>query len=92
MGMSKRLDLINNEQEGTSHQAALVIGGISAINTRAGYRTGNIQDTRYKERRNAEIRGRKCPKARLQQRERKAGSKGGDKGQKGRRGAKRQGV
>jgi hypothetical protein len=45
-----------------------------------------------KEGRNAEIRERKCPKARLQQRERKAESEGGDKGQKGRRGAERQGV
>jgi hypothetical protein len=34
MGMIKRLDLINKEQEGTSHQAALVVGGIHIINTR----------------------------------------------------------
>jgi hypothetical protein len=32
--MIKRLDLINKEQEGTSHQAALVVGGIHIINTR----------------------------------------------------------
>jgi hypothetical protein len=29
--MSKRLDLAIQEQEGTSHQAALVVGGINVI-------------------------------------------------------------
>jgi hypothetical protein len=35
--MSKRLDLVIKEQEGTGHQAALVIGGINFINTGTGY-------------------------------------------------------
>jgi hypothetical protein len=35
--MSKRLDLAIKEQEGTSHQATLVIGGINVINTGIGY-------------------------------------------------------
>ena len=35
--MSKRLDLVIEEKEGTSHQAALVIGGIKVINTGIGY-------------------------------------------------------
>jgi hypothetical protein len=36
--MSKRLDLMTIEEKGgTSHQAALVIGGIKAINTGIGY-------------------------------------------------------
>jgi hypothetical protein len=47
---------------------AIVIGGINVINTRIGY-------GQYARRRNAEIRERKCPKAGLQQRERKAESK-----------------
>jgi hypothetical protein len=37
VGMSKGLDLAIKEQEGTSHQAALVIGGIHVINTGIGY-------------------------------------------------------
>jgi hypothetical protein len=35
--MSKILDLVIKEQEGMSHQAALVIGGIHFINTGTGY-------------------------------------------------------
>jgi hypothetical protein len=37
--LSKRLDLAIKEQEGTSHQATLVIGGINVIviNTGMGY-------------------------------------------------------
>jgi hypothetical protein len=36
--MSKRLDLMTTEEKGgTSHQAALVIGGIKVINTGIGY-------------------------------------------------------
>jgi hypothetical protein len=34
VGMSKGLDLHSKEQESTSHQAALVVGGINLINTR----------------------------------------------------------
>jgi hypothetical protein len=37
VGMSKGLDLVIKEQEGTSHQAALVIGGINVINTGIGH-------------------------------------------------------
>jgi hypothetical protein len=37
VGMSKRLDLVIKEQEGTSHQATLVIGGINFVNTGTGY-------------------------------------------------------
>jgi hypothetical protein len=36
VGMSKRLDLIIKDQEGTSHQATHVIGGINVINTGTG--------------------------------------------------------
>jgi hypothetical protein len=35
--MSKRLDLVIKEQEGTSHQATPVIGGIHFINTGTGH-------------------------------------------------------
>ena len=35
--MSKRLDLVIKDQEGTSHQATPVIGGINVINTGIGY-------------------------------------------------------
>ena len=35
--MSKRLDLVIKDQEGTSHQATPVIGGIDVINTGIGY-------------------------------------------------------
>jgi hypothetical protein len=35
--MSKGLDLLIKEQEGTNHQATLVIGGIHFINTGIGY-------------------------------------------------------
>jgi hypothetical protein len=35
--MSKRLHLVIEEKGGTSHQAALVIGGIEVINTGMGY-------------------------------------------------------
>jgi hypothetical protein len=34
--MSKRLDLVIEEKEGTRHQAALVIGGMKVINTGIG--------------------------------------------------------
>jgi hypothetical protein len=37
VGVIKRLDLIIEEKEGTSHQATLVIGGRGAINTGIGY-------------------------------------------------------
>jgi hypothetical protein len=37
VGMSKRLHLVIEEKGGTSHQAALVIGGIEVINTGMGY-------------------------------------------------------
>jgi hypothetical protein len=46
VGMSKRLDLVIKEQEGTSHQATLVIGGITFINT--GTRYGYGQHTHSK--------------------------------------------
>jgi hypothetical protein len=35
--MSKGLDLVIEEKEGTGHQAALVIGGIKGINTGIRY-------------------------------------------------------
>jgi hypothetical protein len=35
--MSKGLDLVIEEKEGTSHQATLVIGGIQVINTGIRY-------------------------------------------------------
>jgi hypothetical protein len=55
VGMSKGLDLHSKERESTSHQAALVIGGINLINTRH-QDMGNMQggETRRSE---------KCPKA-----------------------------
>jgi hypothetical protein len=57
VGMSKRLDLHSKEQESTSHQAALVIGGINLINTRTYI--GNMQggETRRSERENAQRHG-----------------------------------
>jgi hypothetical protein len=50
VGMSKRLDLHSKEQESTSHQAALVIGGINLINTRtcANMQGGKHGDLRAK--------------------------------------------
>jgi hypothetical protein len=37
VGMSKGLHLVIEEKGGTSHQAALVIGGMEVINTGMGY-------------------------------------------------------
>jgi hypothetical protein len=65
--MSERLGLHRKGQESTSHQATLVIGGINLINTRIW---ATCKEAKHGDQR-------KCPKARLRQRERKAESKGG---------------
>jgi hypothetical protein len=79
--MSKRLDLHSKEQESTSHQATLLIGGIDLINTRIW---ANMQggETRRSERE-------KMPKgaaATATARAKKAESKGGGHGHKQRAG------